>query len=39
MEDAFLQSQRKSLEGDEDFGNRMGVTDPVSGETVAERTA
>ena len=86
MEDAFLQSQRKSLEGDmpgsieaaliktgersycfigkwdkfdsivgarptmisfldevrpylEDFGNGMGVTDPVSGETVAERTA
>jgi hypothetical protein len=86
MEDAFVASQRKSLDGDmpgsieaaliktgersycfigkwdrfdsivaarptmirfldevrpylEDFGNGMGVTDPVSGETVAERTA
>ena len=86
MEDAFVASQRKSLDGDmpgsieaaliktgersycfigkwdrfdsivaarptmisfldevrpylEDFGNGMGVTDPVSGETVVERMA
>ena len=32
----FLDEVRPYLE---DFGNGMGVTDPVSGETVAERTA
>ena len=32
----FLDEVRPYLE---DFGNGIGVTDPVSGETVAERTA
>jgi hypothetical protein len=32
----FLDEVRPYLE---DFGNGMGVTDPVSGETVVERTA